>query len=270
MKKKSNSRRTLDAIAGDIHKSERANIFQIGKLLIEAKDRCEHGHWLDWLKDEFEWTPATADNYMSVARLAAKYKTVLNLQVPARTLYAVAHLVDEAVPDALTRLGAAAKKGRVSADQGQKIVDLAALRCEHGKGLPEATLLALTDHDLTDEMIATLKAQKPKTEAAVKELRQVISEIIHEQAEADAEAAQILDGPPPELPPSTDTEEPMRLGTITPDIEVKDVSEAVRTLFRISTHSVVAKLADAVADEQLRSVLEFLTAVVEHNKKDAA
>src|SRR5262245_35755711 len=130
MKKTTNSPRSLDAIATDIHKNECANVFQIGKLLIEANDQCEHGQWLDWVKREFEWSPDTAENYMNVARLAAKLRTVRNLKVPARTLYALAHLKDEVVPDALAKLEAAAKKGRVTTAQGRKIIELAELRSE--------------------------------------------------------------------------------------------------------------------------------------------
>jgi hypothetical protein len=109
----------------DIHKSERANIFRIGALLIEAKDQCEHGQWLDWLAHEFGWSVDTTQNYMAVARLAARNRTVRNLKVPARTLYAVAHLKAAAVPDALAKLRAAAKERRVTAEQGQQIVELA-------------------------------------------------------------------------------------------------------------------------------------------------
>ena len=38
--------RDLDTIADDIRKLERANIFDVGDLLIEAKAQCAHGQWL--------------------------------------------------------------------------------------------------------------------------------------------------------------------------------------------------------------------------------
>jgi hypothetical protein len=39
--------RPLDAIAEDINKLERKNIFDIGDLLLEARAQCEPGQWLD-------------------------------------------------------------------------------------------------------------------------------------------------------------------------------------------------------------------------------
>jgi hypothetical protein len=53
---KSNTKRDLVDIAGDIHALERRSIFDIGKLLIEAHEACEHGEWGDWLDNEFEWS----------------------------------------------------------------------------------------------------------------------------------------------------------------------------------------------------------------------
>jgi hypothetical protein len=218
-KPKKNRRRDLDAIAADIHKAERVNIFQIGKLLIEAKAQCAHGEWLDWLSREFDWSADTAHNYMNVADLTAKFGTIRNLPVPATTLYALTHLDPAIVPAAIARLGAAEKKGRVTAEQGRHIVKAAGRT------------------------------------AAIK--------VISKKREDEMEAEQILDGPPPELPPPTDAEEPLQLGTDTPDIDVKDFTDAVEALFRISTRGVVAKLTHAVVQERLRSVVDFLTAVVE-------
>ena len=41
-------KRSLDAIAGDIHAQERGSIFDIGALLIEAREQCEYGQWMAW------------------------------------------------------------------------------------------------------------------------------------------------------------------------------------------------------------------------------
>src|SRR5437899_2743662 len=128
--KKRNSRRSLAAIALDIQKVECTSIFQIGKLLLEAKDQCEHGEWLDWLSREFAWSPRAAHYYIKAAELVSKFATVANLKVPVTTIYALSDLDDADVPKAITRLSAASKKGRVTAAQGCEIVESADKRQE--------------------------------------------------------------------------------------------------------------------------------------------
>nr|WP_290224067.1 DUF3102 domain-containing protein [Trichocoleus desertorum] len=44
------------------------NTIEIGQKLIEVKTRLGHGHWLQWLGAEFNWTHDTAGNLMRVAR----------------------------------------------------------------------------------------------------------------------------------------------------------------------------------------------------------
>src|SRR6516162_8613974 len=84
------NRRSLDAIADEIHGLERKGIFEIGDLLLEARAQCEHGDWLSWLSTEFAWSTSTAENYMAVSRLGAKFPTVGNLKLAARSLYELA------------------------------------------------------------------------------------------------------------------------------------------------------------------------------------
>jgi hypothetical protein len=44
----------------------RRSVFEIGKHLVEARDKCPHGKWLPWLRDEFGWSHTTADKYMAI------------------------------------------------------------------------------------------------------------------------------------------------------------------------------------------------------------
>src|SRR5665213_66127 len=88
---KQENTRTLDVIADDINLLARGNIFDIGDLLIEAKAQCEHGQWLAWLHAEFDWASVdTAERYIKVAKLGAKFRTVRNLKLAATTLYRLA------------------------------------------------------------------------------------------------------------------------------------------------------------------------------------
>ena len=78
--------RTLGTIADDIHTLARTNIFDVGDLLLEAKEQCEHGDWLNWLHDEFGWSWDTAERRMRVAELGAKFSNLRNLKLAATTL----------------------------------------------------------------------------------------------------------------------------------------------------------------------------------------
>src|SRR6476620_3946105 len=85
-----NSRRSLDDITSDLHRADRQSMFEIGKLLAEARDACEHGQWKQWLENEeenhFPWKYRTALNYIAAHALVSKYETVAHLRVPARTI----------------------------------------------------------------------------------------------------------------------------------------------------------------------------------------
>ena len=42
-----------------------------GRALLAAKDQCEHGQWLHWLGQNFDYDKATAQRYMQVAKAAS-------------------------------------------------------------------------------------------------------------------------------------------------------------------------------------------------------
>jgi len=63
----------------------------IGLELIAAKEECEHGDWLPWLKENFGWGHATASNFMNVANaFGSKFPPGGNLDgfsIDAKALY---------------------------------------------------------------------------------------------------------------------------------------------------------------------------------------
>jgi hypothetical protein len=169
-----NRKRSLDAIAADIHQIERANIFAIGKLLAEAKDACEHGEWSDWLEDHFtEWSHDTALNYIAAYKLASKYERVRNLRVPSTIIYALGEDLDApdlpAIIDALCK-AAKGKAKVITVGAANEVIDLARLRIKFGD-YPLATLRALDsnvpdDTEWTAGAVAALKQEQPDTDEA--------------------------------------------------------------------------------------------------------
>lgn len=62
--------RTLDLITAEINYYKQQtvqNIIEIGKRLIEAKDRLQHGEWVAWLKNRVDFSERTAQNFMKIA-----------------------------------------------------------------------------------------------------------------------------------------------------------------------------------------------------------
>ncbi len=65
------------------------NIMEIGERLIAVKDQLGHGHFLDWLEAEFDWTQQTANNMMRVAKMF-KLPNFSDLPIGPSALYLLA------------------------------------------------------------------------------------------------------------------------------------------------------------------------------------
>jgi len=73
-------------LASTLHR-ERSTVIDIGKLLIEAKRKVEHGQWMLWLAQHFGKSDRTAQNYMRAAEWASKNATVADLKLRPSALY---------------------------------------------------------------------------------------------------------------------------------------------------------------------------------------
>jgi hypothetical protein len=177
MKKESTgkNRRSLDAIANDIHALDRTNVFAKGELLLEARGVCEqHGEWSDWLRDN-GWSWDTANRHMRVAELGTNVRSLRTLRLAKVTLYS---LIDEdedlmpAIIAALVKAGAA--KTQLKPAAAKEAIRLVWLRHKHGD-YPDATLLALDiwctpGSEASHVIIAALKKNKPETQEAAEKI----------------------------------------------------------------------------------------------------
>jgi Protein of unknown function (DUF3102) len=66
------------------------DLVEIGFRLTEAKALAGHGGWLPWLEHNFGWAERTAQRYMSVYELVAKYDIMSDLDLPMTTLVQLA------------------------------------------------------------------------------------------------------------------------------------------------------------------------------------
>jgi hypothetical protein len=176
----SNEKRSLDVIAADIHRIERNNIFDIGKLLVEADKACSHGEWMEWLEHNFAWwSHDTALRYMAAYRLATKYARVRNLGVPSSIIYDLATDLDDPDLPSIIEALAKATKGKtkvITVAAANEVVDLTKLQIKFGD-YPAATLSALDKNVPDDDDSAwaagaseQLKKARPTTEEAAQKI----------------------------------------------------------------------------------------------------
>jgi hypothetical protein len=159
-------KRDIKVITGELQTAlecEATNVITIGDLLLEAKDQLGHGEWLPWLKSNFGSSESTAQNYMNAARLAAKYPTVGDLRLRPTALYYLGSNLESIPSDEIKAIFKAAKTEWI-------------------------------DHKRAWEIIELIHVRRLGTEQQV--------EVEEQQCAAADEAEAILDGPPPELPPT--------------------------------------------------------------------
>jgi hypothetical protein len=275
MTTKSKNARSLDVIADDINKLERANIFDVGDLLLEAKSQCEHGDWLSWLNDEFDMSVTTAERRMNVAKLSSEFPKLKNLKLAAATLNDLAdHDDKEDLPSIIGELAKHARKARLKVRDAEYVIKVGIGRRRFGDH-PDATLDAMmTAYDLYsgsvfyEELVAALQEQNPDTDEAARLIHdEVINRVVasrkvvdDEVEDAPGEIESILDGPPPVLPPPTASPEPQKLAAGTEWAETKSFVDVVKELQRLGSKP-IARFVGMFPPTELHEVAEFLVAV---------
>ena len=85
------------------------DIIEIGQRLIDAKGRCGHGRFGEWLEREFAGNGRTAQGFMLVAETAGKSANFADLNVPVSGLYLLA--APSAPADVIEAVADASAKG---------------------------------------------------------------------------------------------------------------------------------------------------------------
>jgi hypothetical protein len=80
----------IESEIGKALRAERKNLFEIGALLIEARAKVDHGGWLPWLEKNFGKSERTAQNYMMASEWREKNATVANLKLRPSAIYDLA------------------------------------------------------------------------------------------------------------------------------------------------------------------------------------
>jgi hypothetical protein len=272
--------RPLNAIADNIHQLARGNIIDIGDLLLEAKSQCERGDWLNWLHGEFEWSVDTAERYMKVAALNAKFRRLRNLKLAVTTLYELADYeeAEQGVPEdqldlpaIISELAKHASKTRLSPRDARRVIKIGIGRRQHGDH-PDPTLVQLAELNRWrqawhEKAVAALLEREPDTDDSASLL---VSEVMAEQKAEEAEikdddaeqqeVESILDGAPPVLPPSITPPGPQKFGADTEWAGQESFADAVATLLDLRTKP-VGRFVGRFSPSELREVADFLLAI---------
>jgi hypothetical protein len=125
-----------DALAAALRR-EVKDVVEIGDLLTEAKDQLdEHGRWLPWLRDNFPFTPRTAQKYMAAGAFAGKYELGSHLRLSVSGLYALVEVDRNGNSPAVEAALAEAKTKWVDDDRVRVIIAELATRNVDGGAEP--------------------------------------------------------------------------------------------------------------------------------------
>ena len=178
-----NSGLVIEKLTADYHAFTRKNVFDEGDLLIKIKDACEkYGDWGKWVGDKYKGSRDTADRHILAARLAATFRTVRQLRVPATIIYELASIyfddkpadsddykakdVEVAIP-ALVKADKASEAA-LTEKECWETINRACRQAKWGN-YPDEMLLALeemipADAPWAEAAIADLKKRRLKTE----------------------------------------------------------------------------------------------------------
>jgi hypothetical protein len=90
------------------------DVIEIGRLLIECRERCGHGNWLPWLDREFGWSADTAERFIRLNKLADQIPQIAEYDIPVSGLYQLAapSTPESARTEVITRAEAGERMGR--------------------------------------------------------------------------------------------------------------------------------------------------------------
>jgi hypothetical protein len=264
------NRRPLKKIASDLAdvlKRAVKNVIEAGGLLNEAKEQLdEHGQWLPWLRDNFSLTNRTAERYMAVHALAAKFDTVSNLNFKVSGLYALVEADRDGNSEAVKAALAEAKDKWINADRVRQIVKSVRPQPPEETSDEAPSPDAAKDEELSsdggsDEAspdVARVEAQPPDEDRSDEEDRD--EERLSDDAPGDDEPEPEPDDdrPPPTPPPSLSPKQAAQL---------RQFEDATKGLLGLAARSAREFLATGISDFDLKTAAEFLQQVAREKEK---
>lgn len=199
------------------------SFLQIGQLLIEAKGKLKHGEWLPWLRDEVDFSEATAQRFMRLAREYGKSVNVTDLGLTkALKLLALPEVERREFMEETHEVNGEEKTvyemSRAELEQAIRERDEA--RAERDKAIADAegSLLAMAEKDSALE----------DAQEAAERLQQELNAQKDESADAAAKAEETIRALQAELEALRAAPQEVAVETIVDEAAVKAAADAAR------------------------------------------
>ncbi|MCL2856176.1 MAG: DUF3102 domain-containing protein [Oscillospiraceae bacterium] len=192
--------RDLGVITAEIHfykKQAGEAILEIGNRLNEAKEQLQHGEWLEWLEGKIEFSDATAQRFMRLAREYSNPALVTDLGTSkALVLLALPPAEREEFISETHDVGGEEKSVQ---DMSKRELDRAVReRAEALEAKAAAEAAAAEAHRISEESAAALRAADDRTAQAAAEAERVQAE--KQALEAELETLRNAEPVPAEEP----------------------------------------------------------------------
>jgi hypothetical protein len=225
------------------------NIIEIGTLLIEANKKAEHGEWLPWLKEYFGKSENSARNYMWATGLAVKYANFADLKINPSAIFALKGCPDKVI----TAIMEAAETTWISADDV----------ISYNLAVLNGAVDSLVEHFAKAEERRAKEAHPEDSDDLEGDPEPDSAQ--DEEAEADKEAEDQLDGPAPDLPEDTSASEAKGRDQFARD----DFKKAIEILNKVITKE--SQIVVGVCQSSdLENIISFLEIVLQKQKRKKA
>jgi hypothetical protein len=115
------------------------DVFDIGQKLSDIKARLGHGHFMNWLKAEFEWSERTAGNFMRVYQ-SFKFANIADLNFSQTALYVLAAAPEDARLEAIKL----AQEKAITLVEAKEIAEKHKTKSDPNSCLPNSISVAAT------------------------------------------------------------------------------------------------------------------------------
>jgi hypothetical protein len=141
------SNKSLPQIAKAIKALEKRtirDIVEIGKLLHEAEQQCEHGEYMKWMSQNFDFSHDSSLHYRNAYSLSRnpKCSDFARWNISVAGFYLIAATMNKGDVGAATAVIKAARKGRVSTNAASQIIHLYHQRRQSDADSPPADFAA--------------------------------------------------------------------------------------------------------------------------------
>lgn len=253
-----------------------AALLEIGRRLMEAKAQLGHGEWLTWLTEAVEFSEATAQRFMRIAREYPNPSTLTDLgaskalallAIPAEDREAFAEEVD-AEHCSVRELQAAIKARQEAENQAKGW----ALKCEQAKAEADAALDAARKREeelkTANGVMAGLREERRELKRQVQELESRPVEVATRDAapeQIEAAKAEARNAAQEQIDQLTAQLEAAKKSTPIADASVRALSEINLLLRQIQTaaHQIQEQLGQL--DELSKARVEAAMKVVLRN-----